>query len=271
VLWRQRGKGVLQLEKNLRRVRPDDSDAEIRDLSRAGMRSYMRYWCDAFRMPSWSPQEITHRHRAINDHYLAEALVDGKGVVFAVPHAGNYDLTGAWGSIHHAQVIAVAERLKPERLYEEFLDYRRSVGMKIIPHSGTNVFEQCVDLVKQNGLLALLADRDLSRHGVQVEFFGEKAKMPIGPAAISMLTGAPLLPTNLYYTPERAHASVFPPVQRPDGDWTASERFDPDFIEVASAYTQRMADRLAEGIAKHPQDWHMLQPVFVADLDPRRV
>jgi KDO2-lipid IV(A) lauroyltransferase len=269
-LWRQRGKGVMQLEKNLRRVLPDANDGEIRDLSREGMRSYMRYWCDAFRMPSWSPEQITHRHRAVNDHLLAEALADGKGVVFAVPHAGNYDLTGAWASIHFAQVIAVAERLKPERLYEEFLDYRRSVGMKILPHTGTNVFAQCVDLVKDNGLLALLADRDLSRQGVQVEFFGETAKMPIGPAAIAMLTGAPLLATSLYYTPERAHVHVFPEVQRPEGDWTGWDRFDPEFIEVASQFTQRMADRLAEGIAMHPQDWHMLQSVFLADLDPRR-
>ena len=271
VLWRQRGKGVLQLEKNLRRVLPDANDAEIRELSREGLRSYMRYWCDAFRMPSWSPEEITHRHRAINDRILGEALDGGKGVVFTVPHAGNYDLTGAWGSMHYAQVIAVAERLKPERLYEEFLDYRRSLGMKILPHAGTNVFQQCVDLVKDNGLLALLADRDLSRQGVQVDFFGEKAKMPIGPAAISMLTGAPMLASALYYTEERAHAHVFPEVQRPEGDWTQSDRFDPDFIEVATAFTQRMADRLAEGIRMHPEDWHMLQPVFVADLDPRRV
>ncbi len=271
VLWRQRGKGVTQLEKNLRRVVPDATEAEIRELSREGMRSYMRYWCDAFRMPSWSEEDILHRHRAINDKYLGQALDDGKGVVFAVPHAGNYDLTGAWGSIRYAQVIAVAERLKPERLYEEFLDYRRSVGMKIIPHTGTNVFEQCVDLVKQNGLLALLADRDLSRQGVQVDFFGEKAKMPIGPAAISMLTGAPMLACSLYYTDERAHAYVFPPVQRPEGDWTSADRFDAEFIEVASAYTQRMAVRLEEGIRMHPHDWHMLQPVFLADLDPRRV
>lgn len=270
-LWRRHGKGVQQLEKNLRRVVPDASDAEIRDLSREGMRSYMRYWCDAFRMPSWSTEEINHRHRAINDHYLGEALDAGKGVVFAVPHAGNYDATGAWGSVNYSQVIAVAERLKPERLYEEFLDYRRSVGMKILPHAGTNVFEQCVDLVKQNGLLALLADRDLSRHGVQVDFFGEKAKMPIGPAAISMLTGAPMLACSLYYTDQRAHCYVFPEVERPEGDWTGADRFDPEFIEVASAFTQRMADRLAEGIARHPHDWHMLQPVFLADLDPRRV
>lgn len=271
VLWRQRGKGVQQLEKNLRRVVPDASEAELRDLSREGMRSYMRYWCDAFRLPSWSPEKITHRHRAINDHLLAAALDAGNGVVFAVPHAGNYDLTGAWASMHYAQVIAVAERLKPERLYEEFLDYRRSVGMKILPHAGTNVFEQCVDLVKDNGLLALLADRDLSRRGVEVEFFGERAKMPIGPAAIAMLTGAPMLATSLYYTEERAHVHVFPQVRQPAGDWTGADRWDPEFIEVASAFTQRMADRLAEGILMHPEDWHMLQPVFLADLDPRRV
>lgn len=270
-LWRQQGKGVKQLQKNLRRVMPDANEAEIRETSREGMRSYMRYWCDAFRMPSWSREEILHRHRAIDDHYLGEALDRGKGVVFGVPHAGNYDLTGAWGTIRYAQVISVAERLKPERLYEEFLDYRRSVGMKILPHAGSDgIFDQLVELVKGNGLLALLADRDLSRHGVQVDFFGEKAKMPIGPAAISMLTDAPLLVTALYYNGHRAHARVYPAVTRPQGNWVAAKRTDADFIEAAQAYTQSMADQLAVGIAEHPQHWHMLQPVFMADLDPRR-
>lgn len=270
-LWRRRGKGVTQLEKNLRRVRPDASDAEIRELSREGMRSYMRYWCDAFRLPSWTPEEIDHRHRAINDRYLSEALDAGNGVVFAVPHAGNYDLTGAWASIHFAQVISVAERLKPERLYEEFLDFRRSLGMKILPHAGADgIFDQLVEMVSDNGLLALLSDRDLSRHGVEVEFFGETAKMPFGPCAISLLTGAPLLATDLYYSGHRAHVHVYPPVARPVGDWRGADRSDEAFIAAVHEFTQSMADQLAVGIAEHPQHWHMLQPVFVADMDPRR-
>lgn len=269
--WRRRGKGVVQLEKNLRRVLPDATQAQIREVSHEGMRSYLRYWCDAFRLPSWTPEEITHRHRAVNAHHLEDALAAGHGAVFAVPHAGNYDLTGAWASIHFAQVISVAERLKPERLYEEFLDFRRTLGMKILPHAGAEgVFDELVDLVRDNGLLALLADRDLSRHGVQVEFFGEPAKMPIGPAAISLLTGAPMLATALYYQGPRAHVHVFAPVEKPAGDWTSSKRFDEDFIEAAHVLTQSMADQLAEGIATHPQHWHMLQPVFLADLDPRR-
>lgn len=270
-LWRQRGKGVKQLEKNLRRVLPDASEADIREVSREGMRSYMRYWCDAFRLPSWTEEEITHRHRAVNAHLLEEALTRGNGAIFAVPHAGNYDLTAAWACIHFTQVISVAERLKPERLYEEFLDYRRKVGMNILPHAGDpGVFEELVRLVGNNGLLALVADRDLSRNGVQVEFFGEPAKMPIGPAAISMLTGAPIFAAGLYYQGPRAYVHVTPAVTAPPGDWTTFSRTDPDFIEAAKAYTQSIADQMAKGIAEHPQDWHMLQPLFLADLDPRR-
>jgi KDO2-lipid IV(A) lauroyltransferase len=269
--WRRRGGGVRQLEKNLRRVMPDASQADLREVSREGMRSYLRYWCDAFRLPSWNTEEINHRHRAVNARYLEQALEAGNGVVFAVPHAGNYDLTGAWASINYAQVISVAERLKPERLYEDFLDFRRSLGMKILPHAGSEgVFDQLVELVRGNGLLALLADRDLSRNGVEVEFFGEHAKMPIGPAAIALLTGAPLLATALYYEGPRAHVHVYPEVARPAGDWSASDRFDGEFLAAARQLTQSMADRLAEGITKYPEHWHMLQPVFLADLDPRR-
>jgi lauroyl/myristoyl acyltransferase len=270
-VWRRRGKGVRQLEKNLRRVLPDATEAQVREVSREGLQSYLRYWCDAFRLPSWSTEEINHRHRAVNARFLQQALDAGNGVVFAVPHAGNYDLTGAWASINYAQVISVAERLRPERLYEEFLDFRRTIGMNILPHAGAEgVFDQLVRLVGDNGLLALLADRDLSRHGVQVEFFGEQAKMPIGPAAISLLTGAPLLATALYYEGPRAHVHVYPEVARPGGDWTGADRFQEDFIAAAQQLTQSMADQLAQGIARYPEHWHMLQPVFLADLDPRR-
>ena len=87
---------------------------------------------------------------------------------------------------------------------------------------------------------------------------------------IAMLTGAPMLATALYYTGPRAHVHVFPEVEKPPGDWTHHGRFDEDFLEAARAYTQRMADRLAEGIRMHPEDWHMMQPVFLADLDDRR-
>ncbi len=270
--WRRRGKGVQQLEKNLRRVLPDASDAQIREVSHEGMRSYLRYWCDAFRLPSWSPEKITHRHRAVNARYLEQALAAGNGAVFAVPHAGNYDLTGAWACIHFAQVISVAERLKPERLYEEFLDFRRQLGMNILPHAGTEgVFDELVRLVRANGLLALVADRDLSRSGVEVEFFGEKAKMPIGPAAISLLSGAPVLTGALYYEGPRAHIHVYPPLALPAGDWSTADRYDAEFIEAAHTYTQTMATSLEAGIRKYPEHWHMLQPLFLADLDPRRL
>ena len=126
-----------------------------------------------------------------------------------------------------------------------------------------------MELVRDNGLLALLADRDLSRNGVQVEFFGEPAKMPIGPSAIAMLTGAPLLACALYYEGPRAHVHVFPPVERPAGDWIGADRFDEDFLVAAQVFTQSMAVRLEEGIRRHPGHWHMLQPVFLADLDSR--
>lgn len=270
-LWRRQGSGVRQLEKNLQRVLPDASPADIRAISREGMRNYLRYWCDAFRLPTWSRQDILHRHRAVNDHLLREALDAGSGAVFAGPHCGNYDLTAAWATIRYAQVATVAERLKPERLYEEFLDYRRAVGMEVLPHAGGSAtFERLSDWLRDNKIVALLADRDLSRHGMEVDLLGHQARVPVGPAALALHTGAPLFPIAMYYQGGRAYVHVYPAVEKPPGDWTTVDRHSPEFREATALVVQRCADQLGVAIRAHADHWHMLQKVFVEDLDPDR-
>ncbi|GAA3916459.1 phosphatidylinositol mannoside acyltransferase [Streptomyces gulbargensis] len=260
--WKRRGPGVLRLEANLARVVPDATPERLAALSRAGMRSYMRYWMESFRLPAWSTERVAGSVSIKDIHVMEEALASGRGVVLALPHLANWDLAGVW--VTRALGIpftTVAERLRPESLYDRFVAYRESLGMEVVPHNGGAAFGTLARRLRAGGLVCLVADRDLSSSGSEVTFFGERARMPGGPAMLAQQTGALLLPATLWYddTPVmkgRIHA----PVEVPESGTRA---------EKTSVMTQALADAFAEGIADHPEDWHMLQRLWPADLDER--
>ncbi|GAB2854533.1 phosphatidylinositol mannoside acyltransferase [Streptomyces deserti] len=259
--WKQRGKGVRRLESNYARVVPDASPERLAELSRAGMRSYLRYWMESFRLPAWSAERIRAGVDVQGLHYLTEGLAAGKGVVLALPHLANWDLAGAWATTHLGiPFTTVAERLKPETLYDRFVAYREGLGMEVLPHSGGAAFGILARRLRNGGLVCLVADRDLSASGIEVEFFGETARMPAGPALLAQQTGALLLPVTLWYdeTPVM-RGRVHPPIEVP-GSGTRAEK--------TSVMTQALADAFATGIADHPEDWHMLQRLWLKDLDP---
>ncbi|OKJ96848.1 lipid A biosynthesis acyltransferase [Streptomyces sp. CB03234] len=261
--WKRRGKGVLRLESNLARVVPDASPERLAELSKAGMRSYMRYWMESFRLPTWSAERVKAAFDVKDVHYLTEGLAAGKGVVLALPHLANWDLAGVWATrALGVPFTTVAERLKPETLYDRFVAYRESLGMEVLPHTGGSAFGTLARRLRAGGLVCLVADRDLSASGVEVTFFGETARMPAGPAMLAQQTGALLLPVTLWYDGESTMTGrVHPPVDVPE---TGTRE------EKTSSMTQALADAFATGIAEHPEDWHMLQRLWLADLDPEK-
>ncbi|MFF1924208.1 phosphatidylinositol mannoside acyltransferase [Streptomyces sp. NPDC058221] len=261
-VWKRRGKSVLRLESNLARVLPEAGPARLAELSKAGMRSYMRYWMESFRLPTWDAGRIKASIDVTDAHRLTEGLDAGRGVVLALPHLGNWDLAGAWVTTDlKVPFTTVAERLKPETLYDRFVAYREGLGMEVLAHNGGTAFGTLAQRLRAGGLVCLVADRDLSASGVEVTFFGDTARMPAGPALLAQQTGALLLPVTLHYddTPVMK-ARIHPPVEVPGSG---------DRAEKTSSMTQALADAFALGIAEHPEDWHMLQRLWLADLEPR--
>ncbi|NJQ01494.1 phosphatidylinositol mannoside acyltransferase [Streptomyces zingiberis] len=260
--WRRRGAGVERLEANLARVVPGASPERLRELSRAGMRSYLRYWMESFRLPEWSPDRIRAALEVEDIHRVEEALDSGRGVVAALPHLANWDLAGAWIATRLGRPFTtVAERLRPETLYDRFVAYRESLGMEVLPHAGGSAFGTLARRLRDGGLVCLVADRDLSASGTEVTFFGETARMPAGPALLAQQTGALLVPVTLWYDgPGLMRGRVHPGIEGPP-EGTRRQR--------AAAMTQSLADVFASGIAAHPEDWHMLQRLWTADLEPR--
>lgn len=271
--WRGHGSGVRQLEANLRRIVPDASHAELRDLSRESMRRYMRYWCDAFRLPDWSEERIVSTLRTERGNLLYDSFAAGNGVVIALGHMGNWDHAGAWGCLSVGPVTSVAERLKPERLFRKFLSYREQLGIRIHPLGTPNLTDALADEIRTEGrIIALLADRDLGEHGIDANLFGEATRMPAGPANLALRTGAPLLPATLYYEGRDAWVTFHEPVMTPRGAPTGDGCTDePGYDEAVTDMTQQLANAFEAGIRSHPADWHMMQKLWLADLDQDRL
>ncbi|WP_411114822.1 phosphatidylinositol mannoside acyltransferase [Streptomyces sp. 029-5] len=259
-VWKRRGPNVLRLESNLARVVPDAGPERLAALSKAGMRSYMRYWMESFRLPAWSTERVRAGAEIKDIDLLMDGLASGRGVVLALPHMANWDLAGAW--LTRGQGVpftTVAERLKPETLYDRFVAYRESLGMEVLPHTGGSAFGRLARRLRGGGLVCLVADRDLSSSGVEVDFFGDAARMPAGPALLAQQTGALLMPAALWFDDSTVmRGRVYPAIEVP-GTGTRAEK--------TSVMTQAMADAFADGIAEHPEDWHMLQRLWLKDLE----
>jgi KDO2-lipid IV(A) lauroyltransferase len=229
------------------------------------MRSYARYWLEVFRLPVISRERIMADMRCTGEEQTAFAyMAAGRGVVFALPHMGNWEQAGAWIVLRGAKgFTTVMERLKPESVYEQFVEFRQGLGMEVLPATGgASRFGVLAQRLRAGNMVCLLADRDVTGSGIEVEFFGEKARMMGGPAALAVQTGAALMPVTLWFTDSGWAAHIYPEIPVPA---EGGRR------EKVAAMTQQLARVFEGGITAHPQDWHMLQRVFLADLDLARL
>jgi phosphatidylinositol dimannoside acyltransferase len=252
---RRRGPGVARLAANLRRVvGPDMPRPEFDALVRRAMRSYLRYFLEAFRLPAQSREQNRVGFRLAMGHLLGEDVAAGRGAVVALPHGGNWDAAGAWVAAMGWPIVTVAERLKPESLYRRFLAFREGLGMEIVPLTGGDraVREILEERLRRGYVVPILADRDLPGRGVEVEFFGARTTMPPGPALLALRTGAPLYTVDMWYEKDAPVGYLHGPLELP------GKEAGPIGTRVRMV-TQMIADNLARGIAEHPEDWHMLQ------------
>lgn len=262
---RRRGPAVVQFARNMRRVLGNSATpAVLSEVVHAGMRSYARYWKETFRLPAMDHDEVYERvvRNTVGLEHIDAAQAAGRGTVVVLPHSGNWDVAGLMVTRRWGNLTTVVERLKPESLYDKFVAYRESLGMEILPLTGGAPPSQVLkERLIAGRVIALVGDRDLSASGVPVTFFGEATRMPAGPAMLAALTGADLCPVHLSFTDDGWRQVIHPPLQLPGTR----------LVQQVREGTQLLADFFASGISQHPQDWHMVQPLWLADLSPGRV
>jgi len=254
-IYARNGKGVNRLRSNYQRVRPELDATQLEFLVNAGIRSSMRYWCDTFRFPSWSKERLISTTICDNENFLRDPIAEKRGCIVALPHAGNWDHAGAYFCATGIPLTTVAEHLKPEKLFRKFLEYRTAIGMEVLDLNSRSIAVLSQRL-RAGKLIALVADRDLSKNGIPVNFFGKGAQMPAGPALLAIQTGADLITAFVKYEDVGIRIIFEEAIAVPESG---------SVPEKAAAMTQIMADRFAKHLAVNTVDWHMMQRIW---LDP---
>ncbi len=221
-------------------------------------RSYTRYWVDSFRLPKLSSEQIDAGFAVEGYDHIERSLASGVGPILALPHLGGWEWAAFWlTQVMGEQVTAVVEAVEPQELFDFFVEFRRELGMHVVP-LGPRAGAEVIAAIKANHITCLLADRDITGDGVEVEFFGERTTMTPGPVTIALRTGAPLIPTAVYFEGSGHHAVVGPPL-----DLTREGRFRDDVTRL----TQHLATRLEVLIRRAPEQWHLQSPNWPSDYD----
>jgi lauroyl/myristoyl acyltransferase len=246
-----------QVERNLRRIYgPDFGGLRLRRAVDETFQSYARYWAESFRLPGTSAATLDAGMRHEGIEHLDAALAAGRGAVLAIPHLGGWEWAGFWeATVRKNPMTVVVEMLDPPELFEWFVDLRRSFGMHVVP-LGPDAAGAVVRALKDNHIVCLLCDRDIGGGGVEVEFFGERTRLPAGPATLALRTGAPLVPTAAYFR-GRGHLGVC----RPPVPIEREGKLRDDVARI----TQLVAYELEALIRAAPEQWHLMQPNWPSD------
>ena len=254
IAYNRDGRGVQRLRKNLARVKPELTADELEELTLEAMSSYLRYWCDTFRIQDWGTERVLRTVTTTHEELLTQPMSENRGVVVALPHSGNWDHAGAFFCARGIPLVTVAERLKPEKLFQKFLHHRQAMGFEVLSLDSKS-FVTLIKRAREKRLIALVADRDLSESGIEVNFFGGRAKMPAGPAVVAMKTGLPLVVAHVTYTAEGIHI---------DFHEVKISTNEDEKLAVAET-VQEIAHLFELGISRKPIDWHMLQRIWIDD------
>ena len=244
-------------QRHMRRVNPSISRTALRLATQTAFDSYARYYVESFRLPSLSKATVERGFTTEGYQHIVDGLERGNGVILALPHLGGWEWAGRWMTDQGHRLTVVVEPLQPPELFEWFADLRKDLGMTVVP-LGPGVGGAVLKALRENQVVCLLCDRDLDHSGVEVEFFGERTTLPPGPATLSIRTGAPIIPTGVYFTSRYNghHAVVRPPIP--------IHRLGGLRDDVART-TQLLARELEFLIRRAPEQWHLFQPNWPSD------
>jgi phosphatidylinositol dimannoside acyltransferase len=246
------------IERHLRRVDPSLDGLRLRRGVQQAFDSYARYWLESFRLPRLSKRTVAAGFQEDGYHHIVNGLAHGKGVIVALPHLGGWEWAGRWIADRGHPITVVVERIEPPELFEWFVDLRSDLGMTVVP-LGSDAAATVMTALRNNHIVCLVSDRDLMGGGPEVDFFGERTTLPGGAATLALRSGAPIVPTGVYFTDrvDGHFAWVRPPIP--------VERSDGRLRDDVARITQTVADELEILIRREPFQWHLFQPNWPTD------
>ncbi len=221
------------------------SDDEIRRITREVFRNFCMTGAEFLQIPSLTYERGVEFITPENRDRLDGCLKQGKGVVLVGSHFGNWELMAAAGALAGYPISAVAKPMKHSFWNDVINEIREASGVKIIARDGSAF--SIVKRLKRNEIVGILADQNMRRQNVFVDFFGMKASTTTGPALLALKTGAALVPAFMLRNGSGKYRLIIEePVQvTPTGDLEA------DTVSL----TQKHAAVLEEYVRKYPSQW----------------
>lgn len=257
-IWaRVDGRRRRMATRHARRVLGSGTEADRTAI--AMMQSYGRYFAEALWARARRIDGMLASTEVRGLDRILSARDAGTGMIYALPHMGNWEAAAPVAVSEGVPVVAVAEVLPNRRITDWFTRMRAEFGIEVVLATGrVEVMRQLEEALTQNKAVALLSDRDLKGRGVEVEFFGEKTTLPPGAATLALRTGAPLLPVGCYFEDGGHRVVIRDPLPIPE-EGTRTEK--------VVAITQSLAHALEEIIRENPRQWHLVQPNWPSDRE----
>lgn len=236
-------------EENLRAIFPDKPAREIRRIRIRMFRNFAKYLVDFFRFSRLDQDYIKKNIRIENLNYLDQGLAKGKGIIVVTAHLGNWELGGVVVALSGYPFWAVALPHAHPKVNNFFNSQRQSRGMRVIPLG--RAVRQSLKVLRDNQILALVGDRDFSEKGIALDFFGRTAVFPEGPAALSLKTGAQIIPGFMLRNEDDSFTLVFEkPLASPDAGESSFN---------AVELTRQYKDIFESYIRRYPQQWYVFR------------
>jgi lauroyl/myristoyl acyltransferase len=242
------------VKENLQAIFPEKSDREIRRIRIRMFRNFAKYLVDFFRFQKLDKEYIKKNIRIENIHYFDEAYAKGKGVIVLTAHLGNWELGGVVVSLSGYPFWVVALPHKDKRVNIFFNSQRESKGIKVIPLG--KAVRTCLNVLKENRLLALAGDRDFTEKGIVLDFFGKPAFFPEGPAAFSLKTGSIIVPGFMLRNKDDSFTLT---IEKPI-EFNPTGAKNKDLRELMERYIAIFEDY----IRRYPDQWYMFRRFWIS-------
>jgi len=243
------------VRRHLTLITGSTDETTLEALVRAAYRSYARYWIDSFRVHRMDAERV-HSKTVDGGRSSVDDLRDsGLGGIMVTGHIGSWDAAALYAKHVGWRLAVVAEVVEPRRLFDRFVAMRRHIGLEVFPLvRGGDMVDKLEGFIAGGGIATLLADRDLTKKGPIVDFFGEPCRLPPGPAVLARRTGRPVVAAAVAATPT---------------GWYVYARDPVDIADLSiDEGTQVVAHELEALIRRFPEQWHVFVPNWLADREP---
>ena len=242
-----------RLEFNLKVARPDLERRDLRRLSWLNFRNHAKAYADLMMLPRANVQAMRPLLQVRGWEHLEQARAMGKGVMVVSCHMGSYEIVSAIWSATLTPVSFFAEELEPRALFEWYRETRARLGISVLTLD-LGGLRKVTEALQEQEMVITAIDRDIAGTGQIMPFFGRPARIPLGPAAIALRLGVPLLPAYVLRLPDDNYfVEAMPPlVARSTGDARADEiRVTQDLLRIIEGF-----------IREHPDQWHLPHQIW---------